>query len=139
MILLFSALFFSIEMQPVEFPSTDQLVITGDLYMAHEETAPFIVLFHQAGFSRGEYSELAPKLNNLGFNCLAIDQRSGEGVNGIKNETAARAKLKDLPQTYLDAMIDLEAAVEFVKGKRAKGKVRAHNAGDHAKCKGHGE
>jgi len=123
MILLLTALFFSIELQPVEFPSTDRLMITGDLYMAHEEAAPFIVLFHQAGFSRGEYRELAPKLNKLGFNCLAIDQRSGEGVNGINNETATRAKEKNLPHTYLDAMIDLEAAVEFVRGKKAKGKL----------------
>ena len=47
--------------------------------------APVLVLFHQAGWSRGEYREIAPKLNELGYICLAIDQRSGKGVNGVAN------------------------------------------------------
>ena len=34
----------------------------ADLYIAHDASAPFILLFHQAGWSRGEYLEIAPKL-----------------------------------------------------------------------------
>ena len=55
----------------IEFSSEDGLKITADLYMVHSEEKPFIVLFHQAGWSRGEYLEIAPKLNKIGFNCMA--------------------------------------------------------------------
>jgi len=77
--------------QKVTFPSTDGLMLTADLYMPHPKTAPFIVLFHQARWSRGEYREIAPKLNEMGFNCLAMDQRSGGEVNDVKNESYALA------------------------------------------------
>ena len=37
----------------VEFPSEDGVIITADLYAAHvDPKTPFIVLFHQAGWSR---------------------------------------------------------------------------------------
>ena len=76
----------------VEFPAADELMITGDLYLAHEDkSTPFIVLCHQANWSRGEYREIAPKLNELGFNCLAIDQRSGKSVNDIDNLSVKKA------------------------------------------------
>lgn len=76
---------------------------------------PFVILFHQAGFSRGEYIETADKFLELGFNCMAIDQRSGDQVNGVINETYKLAKEKNLPTEYMDAMPDIEAAVDFVR------------------------
>ena len=39
----------------------------------------FIVMFHQAGWSRGEYREIAPKLVAKGYRVLAVDQRAGRG------------------------------------------------------------
>ena len=36
-------------------------------------------------------TEIADSLTALGFNCLAIDQRSGGSVNGVTNETKVRA------------------------------------------------
>ena len=109
--------------QEVEFESSDQLAIQSDLYMAHEKTAPFIVLFHQAGFSRGEYLEIAPKLVKLGFNCMAVDQRSGNAANNVENLTAKRAKQKGLSSSYLDAQPDMLAAIQFVKEKYSSGKL----------------
>ena len=100
--------------QSVSFQSDDGLTIQGDLYMTANAGAPFILLFHQAGYSRGEYLETAPKLNHLGFNCLAIDQRSGNEVNGIVNSTFAEARKKSLGTEYIDAFPDLEAALNFV-------------------------
>ncbi|MCK5453881.1 MAG: hypothetical protein KAJ16_05940, partial [Calditrichia bacterium] len=76
-----------ISAETITFPSQDGLPITADLYIVHGKEAPFILLFHQAGFSRGEYLNIAPVLNELGFNAMAIDQRSGKEVNGIVNET----------------------------------------------------
>jgi hypothetical protein len=49
---------------PITFPSGDGVTCTADLYRVHPDPAtPFIVLFHQAGYSRGEYREIAPRLN----------------------------------------------------------------------------
>lgn len=104
----------SVAQQTVTFEAKDGLTITADLYVSSTSN-PYIILLHQAGYSRGEYREIAPKLVNLGYNCLAIDQRSGEEVNYIKNETAARAKEKNLPTNYLDALQDVYAAIDYVK------------------------
>lgn len=102
----------------VRFKSLDEVTVTGDLYIAHGESAPFILLCHQAGYSRGEYLETAPKLNALGFNCMAIDQRSGTFVKGVENETAKSFnELKKVRATYVDALPDIEAAVAYIKNE----------------------
>jgi dienelactone hydrolase len=95
--------------------SSDNLTITADLYQTSDKNAPYIILYHQARYSRGEYLEIAPKLNALGFNCIAIDQRSGDAVNGVKNETYQRAEKMGLATEYTDAWPDLVAALRYVK------------------------
>ena len=79
--------------ETITFPSNDGLEISADVYIAdpNKDTA-FIVLFHQAGWSRGEYLEIAPKLNALGFNVMAVDQRSGGAINDVNNESTQRAE-----------------------------------------------
>jgi dienelactone hydrolase len=100
--------------QIVTFPSSDGLSITADLYL-QDKSYPFIILYHQADFSRGEYNETAPKLLKLGYNCLAVDLRSGKEVNFVQNLTAANAREKKLPTGYLDAEKDMIAAINYVK------------------------
>lgn len=109
----------------VTFPSEDKLSITADVYMAHADTAPFVVLFHQAGWSRGEYQTIAPKLNRMGFNCMAIDQRSGNKVNGVSNETVKRAKKARKGTTYVHALPDMRAALAYARSQYAKGTLIA--------------
>ncbi len=99
------------------FKSTDGLQITGDIYASENPDAPWILLFHQAGYSRGEYREIAPKLNKIGFNCLAIDQRSGNEINGVENKTHKAAEKDHLPTKYPDAFPDMEAALLHVKNR----------------------
>lgn len=94
------------------FPSKDGLLISADSY-AVENSKGFILLCHQAGFSRGEYITTAKRLNKMGYSCLAIDQRSGKFVKNIDNETAKRANEKKLAITYLDAKPDIEAAIDY--------------------------
>jgi pimeloyl-ACP methyl ester carboxylesterase len=97
----------------LEFSAADGLAITADSY----EILPgekYILLCHQADYSRGEYIETAKKLNDLGFNCLAIDQRSGRECNSVMNETAKRAKEKKIKADYLDAEQDIVAAIEYI-------------------------
>lgn len=109
----------SLAQQAVTFEANDGLTITADLYVSSTQN-PYIILLHQAGYSRGEYREIAPKLVNLGYNCLAVDLRSGEEVNFVKNETAARARIKNLSTNYLDALPDIHAAIAFVKQRTNK-------------------
>ncbi|UTW44155.1 alpha/beta hydrolase [bacterium SCSIO 12696] len=120
--LLFSAAAHSEQtpFETIEFPSADGLTISADLYQPHPKSAPFIVLFHQAKWSRGEYRETAPKLNALGFNAMAVDQRSGKGVNDVANLTAQR---HGEPASYLEAIPDMLAAIEYAKRHYASGKL----------------
>lgn len=103
----------TIEKETIMFPSTDGLTITADLYEVSNPKLT-ILLCHQAGFSRGEYINSVNRLNVLGYTCLAIDQRSGEGVNGVENETAAIAKKNGLSTNYVDAKGDIESAIDFL-------------------------
>jgi|GEM_PF-264683 len=77
--------------QKVSFPSTDGLTVTADLYLK-DKTAPTLLLFHQSVSSRGEFSTIAPRLQGLGYNCLAVDLRWGKRDfwNKVQNETATR-------------------------------------------------
>lgn len=100
--------------ETVTFQTADGITVTGDLYLTDDLSAPFLLLCHQAGYSRGEYLEIAPKLNKLGYNCLAIDQRSGRGVNGVTNETNKAAQSAGLPVGYVAAYPDLEAALNYL-------------------------
>ena len=114
---------FQTEVKKIEFPSTDGIQITADVYAPHDQSAPFIILFHQAGWSRGAYLEIAPKLNAMGFNCMAVDLRSGGSINGIDNETHKRAKDAGLPTKYVNTYQDIEASVAYAKERLAKGKL----------------
>jgi dienelactone hydrolase len=109
----------------IEFSSLDQLQVTADLYSAGNKHAPTIVLVHQSRSSRGEYRQIAPHLQELGFNALAVDIRWGERDrwNGVINETAARfgttaiaassdiSKIRTVQQA---AALDIRAALEWL-------------------------
>ena len=125
--LLFFALTLSAGVKKsIVFPSLDGVNITADLYIQNpDKKTPFIVLFHQAGWSRGEYDEIALKLNDLGFNCMAVDLRSGGSVNGVKNLTLQDAVSKGKHTTYIDAIKDIKAALLFARKHFAKGKLIA--------------
>ena len=99
----------------ITFKAADGVTITADLYMTANKNAPMIVLHHQAGYSRGAYRPIAPKLNKLGFNCLALDQRSGNAAQDIKNETKKAAVKMGKSTKYPDAIPDLEAGLAYAK------------------------
>jgi pimeloyl-ACP methyl ester carboxylesterase len=110
----------------LNFRSADGLLISADSYIPYTAvTAPLIMLFHQAGSSRGEYSEIAPRLNKLGFNCIAVDLRSGEYSRGKDNETAIRAGEKNLPTAYVDALPDIIAALQYARKQYNHSKIMA--------------
>jgi len=111
----------------VELTAKDGLEVTADLYATGDKKKPFLLLCHQARSSRGEYRAIAPRLVKAGFNCLALDQRSGLGhpkvSRGVKNETEARAAEAGKPTGYLDARQDVEAAIAWVRQQGYTGKL----------------
>jgi len=104
------------DFESIEFPSLDSLMISANLYEVGPD-APTIILCHQARFNKFEYAGIAPKLKQKGFNCLAIDQRSGGPIVTYPNETTLRATQAGKPTDYLDAEQDIKAAVAYAYQK----------------------
>lgn len=100
----------------ITFKSLDGLIVTGNLYEA-DANAHVILLCHQAGYNKFEYADIAPRLNEMGFNALAIDQRSGGVFAGKRNSTFDQAKSMGLSTEFLDAQQDIEAAANFLYEK----------------------
>lgn len=101
--------------EAVWLTAEDGVEIRGDLYTLAgdaEKKAPLVLLFHQAGASRHEYGTIAPRLNDLGFHALAVDQRSG-GPRWGENATVEKLGRST---DYLDALADLEAAWVWASG-----------------------
>lgn len=107
-----SASAYKVGKNELKFPSSDSVTIYAYLYHVSPD-APTIVLCHQAGSSKDEYNNIAPKLNELGYNCLAIDQRAGSNRLGGNNQTAVEAQNLGFETDYLAAEKDVATAVEF--------------------------
>jgi alpha-beta hydrolase superfamily lysophospholipase len=96
----------------ISFAARDRVQVFADYHSAGSKAKPLILLFHQAGSNRGEYATIGPTLATLGFNALAIDQRSGGNAWGRTNETVKHlGKSTD----YGEALLDLEAALQWAK------------------------
>lgn len=65
--------------QTKTFKSKDGLLITADLYKV-KDAKGLMLLCHRSHCNRAEYRETAPFFNELGYSCLAIDQRSGMNI-----------------------------------------------------------
>ena len=106
--------------EKVSFAASDQVKVFADYYSAGAKTKPLLLLFHQAGSNRGEYEEIVPNLVALGFNALAIDQRSGGEMWGRDNET-----VRHLGKSagYDEALRDLEAALKWANSSGHSGPI----------------
>jgi|WetSurSiteA1Bulk_404760.scaffolds.fasta_scaffold13153_3 dienelactone hydrolase len=112
--LIFSATLTLAGQEAVYFVSDDGVKVRGDLYL-HDVQQPFIILCHQDGSNRSEYYEIAPRLMNLNYNCLAIDLRAGGKSGFITNETATMALMEKRATQPLDAAADIRAAIQYVQ------------------------
>lgn len=99
----------------VTYFASDGLEITADIYDTDHDSPKYMLLFHQAEYSRGEYQQIATRLIKLGFTCIAVDLRYGNEVNFINNETAMRAKKIGLQPTMLDCKKDMIASIAYAK------------------------
>lgn len=103
----------------VVFNSADGLPMRGVLYMT-DSAAPMIVLCHQARFNNYEYAEIAPKLVQMDFSCLAIDQRSGGAMGEHTNTTNTGAVAQAAETGYMNSLPDIQAAVNYAAGISGK-------------------
>ncbi len=94
--------------RPVSFQAADTVTVFANYEGSENGSRPLILLFHQAGSNRHEYDPIVPKLNAIGFDTLAIDQRSGGSLYGHSNETASKAR-----GDFLAAYPDLVAALKW--------------------------
>lgn len=95
----------------------DEVLVHAYRYAPERITRDLVVLaFHQAqGDARGEYAPIAARLNELGYEVFAVDQRSGGERFGGPNQT-----VRDLGRStgYCEAMADLEAAYSYLRSIR---------------------
>lgn len=94
------------EPEQIELTTSDGMVVPGTYRRAVDPRA-LILLFHQRGSSRSEFSEIAPRLVANGYSSLAIDQRGGGDKWTVPNLPAQQWGEND---SHWDAMPDLEAA-----------------------------
>jgi len=105
---------FTYSKKKVGFPSKDGLTITAESYEIDPDK-PVILLFHQGGYNKYEYADIAPRLNKMGFNAIAIDQRSGGSFADKQNETYNRAIENGIENIeFTDAVQDIESAIDYL-------------------------
>jgi len=108
---------------PVELRAADGVRVFGTYLPAGTaRRRGTILLFHMAGSNRAEYAPIAPELARLGFDSLAIDQRSGGDAWGRRNQTAS---LLPHDPGYRAALPDLQAALAWARQRDATGPVLA--------------
>ena len=100
--------------ETIKIKGESGLDITCDVYEV-KHGADYAFLFHQAGFSRGEYIETAKIFHDRGINTIAVDLRSGDKVNGVVNETALMAIENKVPNSFLDAEADIKSVISYVE------------------------
>jgi pimeloyl-ACP methyl ester carboxylesterase len=91
LLVIFSAVNAATAQEAVHFYSSDSNKVNGDLYRRNNQY-PFILLCPQEGSDRREYLELAPRLLNLEYNCLAVDLRQNSNPADAMNDICASIK-----------------------------------------------
>lgn len=100
--------------EPLTLHTAEGVAVYGTLSRAQPHGRSIALLFHQARANRHEYDSVVPALQKLGFDTLAIDQRSGGNLFGGDNETVAKLGAS---ADYLTALPDLEAALAWARAQ----------------------
>lgn len=100
--------------EPLTLHTSDGVAVYGTLSQAQPHGRSIALLFHQAHANRHEYDSVVPALQKLGFDTLAIDQRSGGDLFDGHNETVAKLGSS---ADYVAALPDLEAALAWARAQ----------------------
>jgi alpha-beta hydrolase superfamily lysophospholipase len=82
---------------------------------ANEATTPAVILVPMFGGSRADYDSLARKLAQAGIGALALDPR-GHGASVTSEVWSYTLFRADLSQFVQGAYLDLEAAIQYLRG-----------------------
>ena len=118
-ILLFSFVsssFNSVRVRTITYIAADGLEITADDYVIGPDK-PYVLLLHEQGSSRGEFSTIARRLCKLDYNCLAVDLRNGGNHKYKSNETAKRLRGLQLDAGLKGIELDLLASIRYASEK----------------------
>ncbi|MEX0987095.1 MAG: dienelactone hydrolase family protein [Bacteroidales bacterium] len=99
--------------------SSDSLRITADEYVI-SDTLPYLVIIHEQGSSRGEFTGIVDRFQKMNFNCLVPDVRNGGNANFLGNETAKRCRRERRSRSTSSVEEDISASVEYASGKSGK-------------------
>ncbi len=94
----------------VSFNAKDGVTIYAYDYHI-SDSLPYVILLHSETGSKLEYKDIAYKIAKLGYNCLALDMRTGN------NETSSEYKKNNPEPQLIDAKKDIEAAIDFAYEK----------------------
>ncbi len=99
----------------ITMTAADGVTVYADLY-AHEGDAAraVILLFHQANSNAQEYATIAPRLAAMGFDAVAVDQRSGGQMFAGTNRTVMALGVST---AYEKALADMEAVLAHVRSE----------------------
>jgi dienelactone hydrolase len=100
--------------EPLTLRASDGVAVYGTLSQAQQHGRSIALLFHQAHANRHEYDSVVPALQKLGFDTLAIDQRSGGDLFGGHNETVAKLGAS---ADYMAPLPDLKAALAWARAQ----------------------
>lgn len=108
-------------METVTFETKDGIVVVGLYWNNRDFHAPAVLLLHMMPATKESWNNFALKLADAGFRVLAIDLR-GHGESTMQTINAEHQTLNY--KNFTDAehqksLLDLEAAVEFLKSKGA--------------------
>lgn len=106
--------------ETVRFKAQDGVEVTAEFKTPQAGYNAIIVLYHMAGASRGEYRDIAQRLNRQGYATLAVDQRSGGAFNGVRNETAAKSGGR---VDFVKAIPDMTAAAAWARANTDASRV----------------
>lgn len=103
----------------IRLTAEDGLPVIADFYTGSPGD-PYLLMFHQENSSRGEFREIGPRLAKMGFNCLAVDLRSGGEINYVINETAQNADSAGVKAGLADCLLDIRGAIRYALEKSAQ-------------------
>jgi pimeloyl-ACP methyl ester carboxylesterase len=101
-----------------------------------EASSPAVVLLPMFGGSRADYEPLAHELARSGITALALDPR-GHGASVTEELWSTAQYQDDLPSFLQGALLDLEAALAYLRGSPASGSEAPK--GDERSEEGDGE
>jgi len=99
----------------ITFPASDNRKVYADFYKSkNSDSKKVVLMFHQARSNAGEYETIAPKITAIGFDCVALDQRSGFDMWNRVNRTVNRSGTG----TYMEAYNDMVGALKWAESKK---------------------